>query len=88
MPIPSGHHSYGWVCFGALQFWNVYWFSSLHSWHIEGKAGGVVQYTHLYRGSGCLVTLEKPNADLVQQVAAFPQEREELGFPKENWFGF
>lgn len=39
------------------------------------KAGGVVHTLISYGGSGCSVTLEKPNANVLQQVAAFPRER-------------
>lgn len=62
--------------------------SSLHSWHTGGEGRCGCAYIHLNRGSSCSVTLEKPNADVLQQVAAFPQEREEPGLPNQNWFWF
>lgn len=39
------------------------------------KAGGDKHTLILCEGTACSVTLEKPNANVVQQVAAFPQEK-------------
>lgn len=43
--------------------------------HAEMRAGGVVPTLVLFGGSGCSVILEKSNANVLQQVAAFPRER-------------
>lgn len=59
--------------------------SSLHT----GKVSGVVHILILYRGSGCSVTSERPNANVLQQVAAFPQERRKnSSYLMQNWFWF